>query len=163
MMINITEEMGFEKEWYAEANKIKLKDLEEFITRLIKQYDHDYGTIVKAMCAGMMATMSAMNKDEKQGGITGFQASCLMWELMKHFNLRNNKCGAKLINYDDMLYPQKFEDFTSKAITTHIWESLKKEAEKNIKERSDNCHPDVLKHWEDIVNGIVPFGYYVRD
>jgi hypothetical protein len=161
-MQNITEEMGLEKEWYAEANKIKLKDLEEFITKLIKQYNHDYGTIVKAMCAGMMATMSAMNKDEEQGGITGFQASCLMWELMKHFNLRNNKCGCRLLNYDRMLYPQYHSEF-QRIISEDVWLKLKEEAKKNIKERVEICHPDVLKHWKDIVNGIVPFGYYVRD
>jgi len=162
-MKKISEEMHLEKEWYKKAEKIKMGELDSFVNNLIGDYEHDYGTIVKAMCAGMMATMSAINKSS-QGGITGFQAGCLMWEVIRQLNMMNNKCGMKLVDYDKMLYPQYKQSF-EKEISLGVWENLQKEALANLNKNEEFVDEfvdaKVLEHWRGIVDGKVPFGYSV--
>ena len=159
-MKNITEEMRLEKEWYKQAESVELKDLENFVRGLIEDYNHDYGTIVKAMCAGMKATFSAMNNDKNQGGITGFQAGCLSWEIFKQFRLEKMVTGARLLNFDHMLYPQ-YEDRFDKVIDAETWNALQKQAKENI-EKKEVVTEQVLLHWHTIANGLVPFGYKVK-
>lgn len=159
-MENITEEMGVHKQWYEEARNMTPENLNTFITKLVKDYNHDYGTICHAMAAGAIATMYAMDKTP-QGGITGFQASCIMWEFIKQWMYKNNKCGMKLLNYDNMLFPQYHDNF-DKTISKQTWESLQKQAKMNLDDTDENVHVSVKAHWEDIVAGVVPFGYTVR-
>lgn len=70
--IKITEADHLEKEWMLDAKKQTLETLPEFINHLMNDYEHDYGTIVKATAAAMIATFEACEKSE-QGGFTGFQ------------------------------------------------------------------------------------------
>lgn len=155
----ITEEMGLDKEWYAEAKEMTAEKLPEFIRHLTEDYKHDYGTIVKAMGAAAIAAVNAINHSE-QGGISGFQASCLNWEFLMNWCYTTNKCGMRLLNYDDMLFPQYYHKFNT--ISASTW--------KRIQERAKEClteggfvHPDVKKHWQSIVDGVVPFGYTVAE
>lgn len=34
---------------------------------------------------------------------------------------------------------------------------------KNLKENAEHAHPAVIAHWKSIVNGIIPFGYSVKE
>lgn len=84
-----------------------------------------------------------------------------MWQIIRDMNYSSNKCGLRLIDYDNMLYPQygyKFE----KTISANTWEGLQKQAKENIKAKI-NAHPDVIEHWNSIANGEIPFGYTVED
>ena len=110
------------------------------------------------MSACSIATMWAMNRTD-QGGITGFQASAIMWEFIKHWNYTDNKTGMKIVNYDDMLYPQYDFKF-QKTITESIWKSIQDVA-KNHLEENETAHPNVIAHWKSIVNGKIPFGYKI--
>jgi hypothetical protein len=74
----------------------------------------------------------------------------------------NTKCGLKLINYDDMLYPQLEHKF-EKTITPDVWDALQTEAAARLKEHPDWTHPNVVSHWQSIVDGKVPFGYSVQE
>lgn len=159
----ITEEMGLDKEWYEEAKEMTAEKLPEFIRHLTEDYGHDYGTIVKAMGAAAIAAVYAIDNSE-QGGITGFQASCLNWEFLMNWYYTTNKCGMRLVDYDDMLYPQYGHKY-EKTISSSVWNKLQAEAEKNLNEREGGglVHPDVVAHWKSIVAGNVPFGYVVKD
>lgn len=145
---------------YEKADKVKTKEqLDELLTEVIKSKDLDYGEIVYAMSACMIATAKYIDRSDV-GGITGFQASFVGWEMIKEF-FHESKIGMRLVDYENMLYPQYERDF-KKTISQDTWESLQKQAEINLKESPD-AHPKVIKHWKSIVEGKVPFGYKVKD
>lgn len=221
--ISITEEMNLQKDWYNESNNVTLDKLPMFLNKLLS-YNHDYGTIVHALVAGALGTIRAMDKTE-QGGITGFQASCLMWEFIRNWNHNDNKTGMKLLDYDKMLYPQYHNQF-DKIINENTWFAIQKQAFLNLDDAYEKIdkyetdleiyklsiknfvdkypdyytrqeyytekgfmtkfernyeneqiksgfefapyephfpiHEEVVKHWESIVNDIIPFGYDVE-
>lgn len=157
----ITEEMGLQEEWYERAKSMRPEDFPEFFREMTEDYIHDYGTVCHAMAAVGLAAMFAFNNSEGAcGGITGFQAGCVMWEVIRYMNYENNKCGLRLLDMDDLLYPQYEHKFT--AISKDTWDAVKKEAQNRLLER-ENAHPDVVAHWESIVNGKVPFGLGIED
>lgn len=154
----ITEEDGVQKEWYEQANKQTLETLPAFLNHLLNDYQHDYGTICHAITAGGIATMYAMNQHD-QGGITGFQAGAIMWEFITNWNHSGNKTGMKLIDYDDLLYPQ-YEQKVDKIIPKATWDKLQEEAIRLLE--TDSGVREVRAHWRDIKRGIVPFGYKIN-
>ena len=155
----ITEEMKVHDEWYERARATEYKDLQSFIDELVNGYKHDYGTICHALAAGAVATVTAMNRTES-GGITGFQASFVMWGFIKNFMRMTG--ALRLVRYEDMLYPQYQSDF-EKIIRNDIWEYLQEEAKKNLEKDQGSVAQSVVAHWQSIVDGIVPFGYTITD
>lgn len=152
--------------WYEKAAEQTFETLPGFISGIINGYRHDYGTICHAISACTLATAWACNRmDGAQGGITGFQAGAVMWMFIKRWEFKNNKCGLRLIDYDDLLYPQ-YEYKFNKSIEPSTWEKLQEEAKKLIEETKNDAfgpHPEVLAHWQSIVDGHVPFGLEVED
>ena len=119
-----------------------------------------YNSYPQAMSASAIATMWALDK-APNGGITGFQAGYIMWQIIQHWMYPTNKCGLRMINYDDMLFPQYAYKF-SKVIDHDTWSSIQAEAKRLLSEEADNsASPSVVAHWRSIVNGFVPFGYTV--
>lgn len=155
----ITEGMHLEKEWYKEAGEQTMDTLNGFINHIMNDYEHDYGTVCHAFAACALATIHACNETE-QGGITGFQSSMVMWEIVRQLLYPNNKCGLRMINFDDMLYPQCDYKF-DKTINSHSFNTLQNEAKKLLEK--DSAHPLVMEHWQSIVDGVVPFGYKIKD
>ena len=129
----------------------------------MNDYDHDYGTICHAIAACSLAAAWAANKYE-QGHITGFQASFVMWDLIKEWMYSGNQSGLRIVDYDDMLYPQ-YEGKFDKVISKRTFESIQKIAQERLNEvkQGREAHPDVIKHWESIVAGNVPFGYKIKE
>jgi hypothetical protein len=159
MAEKITEESGVHKAWMEEAKKVKtLSQLMEFHVHLTEDYDHDYGTIVHAIAAAMMASFSVMN-ESKQGGITGFQASCLGWEMIEKF-MGKMPMGGRLQNYNDLMYPQLSYRFNS--ITSETASKIKDGAISHLKE-GGTAHPDVIAHWKKLAEGEIPFGLIVKE
>lgn len=144
--------------WKEEASNIETPDqLAAFVTKLTTEYEHDYGTICHAMHAAMKAAMRVVDKSP-QGGITGFQASCIGWMQVSDLFMIRKEDPVRLVNYADLLFPQYEEKFTS--ISAKTWEHLQAEAKKNLAEGGD-AHPDVHAHWQSIAAGSVPFGLRV--
>lgn len=160
MNINEKDHKDLLESWRKKAKEIKTTDeLVAFIKSLETGYCHDYGTIVHAIAAGMMATLSVMDKGP-QGGITGFQASCLMHELIPQLSMIEPP--YRIMQYKDLLYPQYRGKF-DKTISAEIWARLQDEAGRMLEENSKYAHGDVLGHWQDIVDGHVPFGFTVKE
>lgn len=156
MKQQITEKDHLEKEWLKEANEQTLETLPKFINHLMNDYDHDYGTCVKAVTAAMLGTFWAFDKQE---GFTGFQVRFIPWMMMNEF-WGKSEIGRKVINFDDMVFPQ-YEDRFRNTISKEVFKRLQESASKFIEE---GClHPDVKKHMESIVAGEVPFGYKLID
>ena len=160
MKTNITEEMDIHKAWKDEAHNVKtVEDLTKFINHLVEDYGHDYGTIVHAMFSGMMATFHAIN-NSPQGGITGFQASCLGHMFVRKFLLSEDKM-YKIQVIDDLLYPQ-YESKFRKVLKPEIWKKLQGMAQDNL-DKKELASEKVIAHWKTIVAGEVPFGFIISD
>lgn len=166
-MEKITEEQHLEKEWFKEAHEQTIKTLPKFIQHIMNDYEHDYGTICHAVSAcALAAAWAAIH--HPQGGITGFQAGFVMWDFIKEWMYSNNKTALRLVDYDNMLYPQYEEQF-DKVISKETFEGIRKEAKNRLDEYYDTLeneryvHPDVVKHWRSIVAGNVPFGYKIKE
>lgn len=152
-------EQDYKKYIYNKADRVETKeDLDNLLNEVIKSKDLTYGTIVYAISGCMKAVARYIDRSEA-GGITGFQASFIGWEMVKDFMVSNNKTGMKLINYDELLYPQYRYKF-KKEISETLWKMLQQEAKKLLKTAPD-AHPRVIKHWQSIVDGKVPFGFKV--
>lgn len=128
----ISEDMKIHEEWYKQSNDVTVETLPGFIKHLTEDYQHDYGTICHAMVAGALAAIRAIDK-APTGGITGFQAGCIMWEFVRHWNYQGNKCGLKILDYDNLLYPQHEDKFV-KTMTPSVWENVQREAKEQIKD-----------------------------
>lgn len=152
----ITEVDHLEVEWMKEAKEQTLETLPSFFNHLMNGYVHDYGTIVKAVSAAMLGTFWAFNNQE---GFTGFQVGFIPWFMMDEF-WSKSEIGRKVINFDDMVFPQYEFKFRS-TISKEIFKNLQERASKFIEE--GRLHPDVKKHMESIVAGEVPFGYKLID
>lgn len=139
----ITEEMKIQNEWYEKAPKMTLEELPSFLKGLMENYKHDYGTICHALASGAIATMWAMNNNE-QGGITGFQASCILWEVIRNWSYKSNTTGLKLVDYDNFLYPQ-YEDKFDKTISKDTWEAIQKQAKEKIEEADKEYNQYLIK------------------
>lgn len=159
-MKKITEADHLEKEWMLEAEKQTLETLSTFINHLMNDYEHDYGTIVKATAAAMIATFNACDQSE-QGGFTGFQVGFIPWFMMDKF-WGESKTSRRVINFDDMLYPQYADKF-EKTMSSKTWNKLQEVAKEKMKEPVENFHPSVREHISKIADGQVPFGYTVKD
>jgi len=156
----ITEKDKEDVQWYKDAKNQTLETLPDFINHLVKDYSHDYGTICKAIASAMVGVGNAINNSD-QGGITGFQSSCIMWEFIEHWSKESNKCGLKLLDYDDMLFPQY--DYKFKVIDEDTFYAIQREAEKLLNESLKHVHPTVIEHWKQIVDGKVPFGFTISN
>lgn len=152
---------------YSKARNQTPETFPEFMKTLIERYAYDYGTITHALAIAAIGAASAMDSSDV-GGITGFQASFVTWNFVRYWLFKNNKCGLRLMDYDDMLYPQYRYKF-DRVIDQSTWDHIQDEARKAIEQDdalSDvggvRAHPDVRQHWENIVNGKVPFGFHVK-
>lgn len=144
--------------WKKEAGSIKTpRQLARFVRKLTRNYQHDYGTIIHAMDAAMSAAMHVVDSSP-QGGITGFQASCLGWQQVERYFSVPPGTPMRLVDYSDMLYPQyadKFRPVISKA----TWKWLQQEAQRIRADKG--ASPQVKAHLDSILAGQVPFGYSV--
>lgn len=153
----VTEDMKPQIEWFDRAEEIETPEqLAEFAKELLIDTQHNYGTVCHAI--GAVALAGAYLGAHIQG-ITGFQAGFIMWSFIRQWNFSDNKCGLRIIDYDNMLYPQ-YEDKFNKTITKEKFELIQKEASKLLETRK-GVHPDVAKHWQSIVDGNLPFGFTI--
>lgn len=133
-------------------------DLVAFLQRVKDNCNTGYGTAPRAIAQAALATAWYLASDF---GITGFQAGFVMWDFIRDWQYSSNECGMKIVDYDSMLYPQYDYRF-EKTISKDTFEALQKKAKKLLENKS-YTHPNVVNHWQSIVDGNVPFGYVVRE
>jgi len=169
-----TEESSMPKEefdaimegFFTGIDDVKPEDLPVFIKQVMdtvadiadKDMSRGYCAAPVAVGACAVAAAWAANSHERAGGITGFQASFVMWTFIQQW--MRKKSPMRLFDYEDMLFPQYEERFQRK-ISKDTWEWLRSEAKKRLS--SDGVHPNVRAHWQSIVDGRVPFGYAVEN
>lgn len=152
------------------------KELIRYIRELLDR-EHDYGTCVYAMS---LAAVASFHYIASKLGVTGFQASCADLDILRRTRHIER---FKILNYEDLLYPQTVYKFDS-AITEDDLKWLEKRAWEEIGKyeivprglKDDDIltdheevlqshvpvHPDVMKHWKDLTNGVVPEGVKIK-
>lgn len=145
--------------WYRESKKEKTnEEIIEFNEEILNNYPHDYESICHAIAA---STLTHLHNCLYRCGATGAQANYTTWQIIRQmFNIES---GAKLINYDDMIYPQydiEFED--DRELPKEVFEKLQEMAKRSLDEHG-RMDATVRKHMESIVDGKVPFGYFLGE
>lgn len=152
----------FEVKSELEAKRKNIKtfgDLTDFLKDVKNNYNIGYGEAPRAIAQAALATAWYMCKEF---GITGFQAGCVMWDFITGWTYTSNKCGLKIVDYDNMLYPQ-YESKYQKTISSRTWDNIQNQALKCLEEDAGIAADAVRKHWQSIVDGVVPFGYTVTE
>lgn len=138
------------------------ESMDALLKELIETYEYDYGSICQMI--GLYAVLAARKADQSEaGGITGFQANGVMWEFIQKW--MHIKGAMRLVNYNDMLYPQYEEEF-QKFISCDTANWLKETAQKKldeIKTADYDVSETVIEHWMSIAAGMIPFGYKVKE
>ena len=121
------------------------QELLAYIKSLVDR-PHDYGTCVYAMSMASVATFQYV---AGKLGVTGFQASCADLNFLRR--TRKIKTGFRIINYDNLMYPQYLteEDFPS--LPTLLWDTkdqLAEQARKELEHTGTNSHPGVIAWWK---------------
>ena len=130
----------------------EIKELGYFLQELKKFPFHNYNTIVDAVIVAMRATFKYMDEGEN-GGITGFQASCIGGAI--HEEMAMIERPYRIVQYKDLLYPQYVKEFPIKTIPKEIADWLREEATKLLG-TDPKAHPDVKAHWERLAAGSLP-------
>ena len=171
--VSITEEDGVHKTWPEEARAVKtVKEFVAFHDKLMNGYNHDYGTICHAVSALSLAGACLANSDRVNGGITGFQASCIMWSWLEGWGTGPKNIG-RMLDFEHMLYPNYERKFTQisaanfKFLQDKAKEGLVKddgytEDSKGTYGEPLKLSPRIRQHWQSIVDGKVPFGWMVE-
>jgi hypothetical protein len=145
--------------WYKRASEVTPETFGELINELLHDYDLDYGAKIHAAAA---CTIAMFNACDDIFGFSGFQSSASIMQVLYKLNYPCNKTGIRVLNYDDMLYPQYEDKFRS--ISRDTWKLLRKRAGELVDENDKwTTDPSVFHHWSAISLGIVPFGYYISD
>jgi hypothetical protein len=147
--------------WYETAKKIHdLDSLMGFVSGLLNKYKHDYGTICHAVTAATLAAAHYIDHD-KQGGITGFQASQIgMMFINKWMHING---PWRMVRYENMLYPQYENYFNQelREIDQETLQWLQERAREILKEPGVGVR--LTRHLTGILEGQVPFGFTVRE
>jgi hypothetical protein len=144
--------------WIARAREMTLAELPTFLAEMA-EHPHDYGTICIAIAAAALGAAHAMNRSER-GGITGFQASFVAWEFLGAWHRwPEDSAGHRLVDFDDLLYPQYAERFRS--IPRATFDRVRTKALALL--RSNVSAVDtVRRHWDRLAKGEVPFGLRIE-
>ena len=124
------------------------KELSSYINSLVSR-EHEYGTCVYAMS---LAAVAAFNYVAHKLGVTGFQANCADLDVIRR--TRGMKHGFRIIDYNDLLYPQyltseRFPDAIQ--LINNEKEQLSKAAKAKLledKKSISGAHPNVKAWWE---------------
>jgi len=120
-----------------------VKELNKIIAQIVNR-EHDYGTCVYAMSIAATATFYYVSH---KLGVTGAQARCADLNILNR--MRRFKHGFRILNFDDLLYPNSLDKFDQSSgddiIENAEW--LKGEAIKLLKDHPDS-HPNVIAHWK---------------
>lgn len=152
-------EARFRQKYEGRIKDVRLDTLPAFIAEMLAD-EMDYGTICLAIGFAGAAAAWATEKSP-QGGITGFQAGFIGWELLRQWGAPDiGKTGARLINYDDLLYPQYEDKFRAVSATT--WARVRERAAELLTGNTEFTAPSVLAHWKSVAAGNVPFGLAIE-
>ena len=93
-------------------------------------------------------------------GLTFFQMHYIMWTIIDKMMVDEHDVGLRIVNFNNMLYPQ-YEYLFNKTMSKDEFDALQKKAASMLK--IGNLGKEVEEHLKSIVAGNVPFGWKVDD
>ncbi len=149
------EEMEFRAKY---KDRLNVKNIDEFTTLLaeMKIDSNDYGACVVATAYIMEAAYHLLDP-----GLTGFQAGCVMWEMVKKFGSYGPNARLRMLDYGNLKFPQYERHFTH--IPQETWLSVVKDAQKGCNEWTGEKSGRVFEHMQTVAEGRVPFGLKIGD
>ena len=139
--------------------KTKLTEYGKCVYKYINKMDDiDYGNVIDCIAACAIAGAAAAD-NHKRGGIAGFQAGYVMWQFIRNYMYKHNKCGLRMIDWDNMLYYQDKALF-DKNIPQNVFERLQNQAKEEIQIK--RLSEKQKQHLQNIIDGIPPFGYSIK-
>lgn len=158
-------ETAFREKYQPLIKEIEYGGVDTFIANMMDDPLIDYGSVCLALGYAAAAAAWAANRHPTNGGITGFQSGFVMWEFLREWQPSMiGKSGTRILNYDDMLYPQYAEKF-DKTISAECWTKLQELAAEKLEAAKNDEYvaASVVNHWKSVVEGHVPFGYTVKE
>lgn len=93
-------------------------------------------------------------------GLTFFQMHYIMWTIIDKMMIDEHDVGLRIVNFNNMLYPQ-YEYLFNKTMSKDEFDALQKKAASMLK--IGNLGKEVEEHLKSIVAGNVPFGWKVDE
>lgn len=149
-------------EWFEKAKQVQtIEQFEEL-------YDYLFnGTICHTYDSAAHATSALAVAGGHLGafteGITGFQASFVKFDFIRQWDNIGKSVGLKVINYDDLLYPQYVNKFPLKVIKKDIWLALQRACKERLETDGRCACYKVRQYWGDICSGVIPSSLVVID
>ena len=122
---------SYKEEIETKAKAVKTKEDLDNLLNEITTKDQDCDSIIRGCWAAMLGTFNYINRSPV-GGITGFQAGFIGWSAIMEFMGIKKDSPVRIVQYNNMLYPQYHEEF-DKTISKTTWKYLQEEAQKNGK------------------------------
>lgn len=158
MKDQVTEDMHLENEWFKEAKDQTLETLTDFNKRTLGSCEMDYGSAVHAVAA---CALAAYYTACKEMGLTGAQHSFAKWDILREGWGLGEKTGARIINYDLMIYPQD-EWLFAPVIPIRTFAKVQELAKEKLETKNLEDIPEyVVNHWQKIARGEVPFNWTI--
>lgn len=148
----ITEAVVEAEGWDNQAREVKLETLIPFLNHLLNGYSHDQNTIVHAMVAGCLATISAMNA-HPEGDIGESQAHKLLSLFIRKWT--RTEGPLKLMSWAGLLHPGN--EKAMMVIPKEVAALLVRSAEQTL--AAGNIDAEHKEHLEKIVAGQWPWGF----
>ena len=138
------------QQWLEEVKTINSKNkLDRFIKKIMTGYEHDYGTYVHAVSVCTKAFIRYYGSE-----MTGFQASFLMWDIIRNTFGKQDKFGMQLIEYESILFPQMLYHFKVE-FDNETHQKIIETAKQYLTEHTEAVN-NVRKHWEKLASGWLP-------
>lgn len=125
------------------------EELLEVIRNVIKYEGNSYGTAARALT---IVAEAAFNYIANVFGVSNFQASFAQLGFI--IRMRHIKSGIKILNYDDLLYPQYLERFriTPEQCIKENASWLKEQAKQKLEKEDNLAAERVVEHWKFLAN-----------
>ena len=150
--IFITEADGVQNEWYEKTRSQTLETLPGFLNHVLDDYSHDHQTIIHAMTAGCMATISAMNT-HPEGDISASQTSALLGLFIRKW--ARIEGPAKIMSWAGLLNPAN--ESVAMGIPKDVVAWLSGQATKALEQNKYEGEGQKV-HLEKIAKGEMPWG-----
>jgi hypothetical protein len=147
--------------WYEKAAEVEdFEGFQKFVERLLGRYSHTPGTTPAAYVAIALAALKLADGSE-QGNINSDQWTKVMWGLVQVLTGTKGE-PLRLMRYADLMYPGGLQGYLK--IPAPVFDWMKNTAMVSIVDpATKGMEEAVVRHWEEIAKGQVPFGMTIEN
>ena len=146
------------KDWFEDVEKQTLETLPDFMKRIFEDLEHDRENPEQAVAACALAAYYA---SASKAELSVSQRAFVKWDILRKGWNVGEKTGAKIIDYDVMIYPE-CEWIFNPVIPQRTFAKVQRLAEEKLKSENLEDIPEyVVNHWRKIAGGKVPFNWKV--